>query len=84
MATVWTPTPDEDLERELSAALARPGASRVIPPRPVAHADGTGWLWGRMRTADGSWLGLATLHRGYMWDGAELDWYPADELRTLD
>ena len=81
---VWRPTPDEQLETELRAALARPGASRVTPPRPVAHADGAGWLWGRLRTDAGTWLGLAALYRGYMWDGAELGWYPAEELRVLD
>ena len=83
MWAVWTPPPDEELERELMAALARPGASRVTPPRPVACGEHAGWLFGRMRLPDGSWLGLAALWRGYMWDGPELDWYPAEELRVL-
>lgn len=82
---MWRPTPTEALEDELQAALARPGASRVIPPRPVAHAEGgTGWLWGRMRTDAGVWLGLATVFRGRFFEGAELGWHPADQLRTLD
>jgi hypothetical protein len=80
---VWTPTPDEDLEREITAALARRGASRVNPPKPVAHADGAGWLWGRLQTPTGAWLGLASLFRGRFFEGAELHWYPADELRVL-
>ena len=80
---MWTPTPSEDLERELSAALARPGASRVHPPRPVACGEHAGWLWGRMRTDTGAWLGLVTLYRGYFWEGAELGWHPAEELRVL-
>ena len=42
-----------------------------------------GWLWGRQQTADGTWLGLATLFEGNAWDGAPLHWYPAAELRTL-
>jgi hypothetical protein len=85
VAVVWTPTASEELERELMSALTRPGASRVVPPRPVAHADGrTGWLWGRMRTDAGAWLGLATLHAGYFRDPPELHWCPAEELRTLD
>lgn len=84
VTAVWTPTPDEDLEAEIRAALARPGASRITPPKPVAHADGrTGWLFGRMRTDTGAWLGLASLYGGYMWEGAELHWCPAGELRTL-
>jgi hypothetical protein len=33
---MWTPTPGEELKSELQAALARPGASHVNPPRPVA------------------------------------------------
>ena len=79
---MWTPEPDEELEAEIRAALAQAGASRVTPPKPVAHADGNGWLYGRLLTADGTWLGLAALYRGYMWDGAELHWYPAEELRA--
>jgi hypothetical protein len=43
-----------------------------------------GWLWGRMRTADGTWLGLATLYPGRFFDGASLGWHPASELRLLD
>lgn len=82
MAGVWTPTPDEDLEREIGAALARPGASRMIPPRPVSCTDGrSGWLWGRLRTGTGAWLGLVTLYAS-PWD-VELTWRPADELHTL-
>lgn len=80
---VWTPTPDEDLERQISAALASRGASRVQPPKPVACGGLTGWLWGRKRTADGSWLGLVTLYSGYFWEGADLGWRPSDELRVL-
>ena len=60
---VWTPTPDEQLADELQAALARPRASHVTPPRPVALAteeNVVGRLWGRMQTVDGTWLGLAT------------------------
>jgi hypothetical protein len=82
---MWTPTPNEELEADLQTALSRPGASRVIPPRPVARAGGgTGWLWGRMRLEDGAWLGLATVFRGRFFEGAELGWHPAQELRTLD
>jgi hypothetical protein len=82
---VWTPTPDEALVSELQAALARPDASHMNPPRPVAMGERVvGWLWGRMRTADGAWLGLATLYRGTLFDGAELGWHPADQLRLLD
>jgi len=86
VAQVWTPPISEDLERELSAALSRPGASRVIPPKPVAltgEQRGTGWLFGRMRLDDGSWLGLATIHRGRFFEGAELGWFRAEELRML-
>lgn len=84
---MWTPEPDEGLQAEIQAALSRPGASHVSPPRPVAlttveHA--VGWLWGRQRTADGTWLGLATIFRGRFFEGAQLDWYPAGDLRTLD
>jgi hypothetical protein len=84
--SVWTPTADEGLASELQAALARPHASYVQPPRPVAlvgEQKVTGWLWGRMRTADGAWLGLATLWRGSFFAGAELDWFPAQDLRVL-
>ena len=71
----------------MQAALARPGASRVIPPKPVALTSGvnaTGWLWGRQRTPEGVWLGLATIHYGTFMDGAELGWHRADDLRMLD
>jgi hypothetical protein len=37
---VWTPTPDEQLVSELEAALARPHASHVTPPRPVSLTAG--------------------------------------------
>jgi hypothetical protein len=37
-----------------------------------------------MRLDDGTWLGLATLHRGRLFEGAELGWHPAEQLRTLD
>jgi hypothetical protein len=83
---VWTPEADEALKAEIQAAMARPGASWVDPPRPVAHtqrARVVGWLWGRQQTEDGTWLGLATLFEGNAWDGAPLHWYPAAELRTL-
>ena len=83
---MWTPPVSEDLERELSAALSRPGASRVIPPRPVAltgEENGTGWLFGRMRLTTGDWLGLASIHRGRFFEGTELGWWPAEQLRTL-
>jgi hypothetical protein len=83
---VWTPTPDEQLTDELQAALARPHASHMSP-RPVALATEdkvVGWLWGRMQTADGAWLGLATLYPGTLFDGAELGWHPAAQLRLLD
>lgn len=86
MVAVWTQEPSEELQNELTAALARPGASWVNPPRPVALTTAdrvTGWLWGRMRTEDGVWLGLATLYRGTLFDGYELGWHPAEELRTL-
>lgn len=84
---MWTPTPDDDLKSEIQAALARPGASWVDPPRPVALTTGkraAGWLWGQMRTKVGSWLGLASLFHGTVFEGAELSWYPAADLRTLD
>jgi hypothetical protein len=84
---MWTPTPDAVLESELQAALARPGASHVTPPRPVAlvgEQNVMGWLWGRMRTADGTWLGWATLFAGRFFEGAELGWHQASDLRTLD
>jgi hypothetical protein len=83
---VWTPPVSEELERELTAALARPGASWVSPRRPVAlttEAEATGWLFGRMRLDDGTWLGLATIHRGRFFEGTELGWHPAEHLRTL-
>jgi hypothetical protein len=83
MGGVWTPTPDEELEEEIRLALARPGASRVSPPRPVSHATGAGWLYGRMRTPEGAWLGLAVLQTGYFFEPGELHWYPASELRVL-
>jgi len=75
------------LQRALDAALARPGASHVRPPRPVALTTGdrvAGWLWGRMRTEDGTWLGLAALFHGTAFDGATLGWHRAEDLRTLD
>ena len=87
MGDVWTPEPDEALQRDLEAALARPGARHVRPPRPVAlttAAKATGWLWGQMPDGAGGWLGLATIFRGRFFEGAELHWYPAGELRTLD
>jgi hypothetical protein len=71
----WTPEPDDALEREITAALARRGASRVIPPRPVALVGAdrvTGWLFGRLLTEDGAWLGLASLFAGTFFDGAQL------------
>lgn len=83
---MWTPTPDEGLVSALQAALARPHASHVNPPRPVAlttEEKVVGWLWGRMWTADGTWLGLATLYHGTLFDGAELGWHPPDQLRLL-
>jgi hypothetical protein len=36
-----------------------------------------------MQTTDGTWLGLATLYRGTLFDGAELGWHPADQLHLL-
>lgn len=84
---MWTPTPDEGLQSDLEAALARPGASWVSPPRPVALATEehvVGWLWGRMKTSDGAWLGLATLFAGRFFEGAQLGWHSASDLRTLD
>ena len=81
---------DEALREELRAALARPGASWVDPPRPVALTTGdpvqraTGWLWGRQQLEDGTWLGLATVFFGRAWEGAELGWHRAEHLRTLD
>jgi hypothetical protein len=86
---VWTPTPDEQLISALEAALARPGGAHVRPPRPVALMTGderkvVGWLWGRMRTADGIWLGLTTLYYETVFQGATLGWKPAAELRLLD
>ena len=86
----WTPEPDEALQRDLDAALASEGASHVRPPRPVALATDdpdakvVGWLWGRKRTEDGTWLGLATLFFGRAWEGSELGWHPAEKLRTLN
>jgi hypothetical protein len=86
---VWTPPISEELQAELEAALARPGASWVTPPRPVAlttdepEAKATGWLYGRLRLDDGSWLGLAALFRGRYFEGADLGWHRAEELRTL-
>lgn len=84
---MWTPPVSEELEAELTAALAWPGASWVSPPRPVAlttEERATGWLWGRLQTVEGDWLGLATIHRGTFMDGAALGWHRAEELRTLD
>lgn len=83
---MWTPEPDGQLKDELTAALARPNASWVSPPRPVAlttEARATGWLWGRLLTPEGTWLGLATIFRGRFFEGAELGWHPAEDLRTL-
>ena len=37
-----------------------------------------------MRTAQGAWLGLATVYEGTVFEGAQLDWYGAEDLRTLD
>jgi len=90
---MWTPTPDEQLKDELQAALARPHASHVSPPRPVPLAAGeraagarsaVGWLWGRMRTADRTWLGLATVWTSTFFQGAEQGGYPATDLRLRD
>ncbi len=56
-------------------------------PRPVAlttDKEATGWLFGRMKLDDGTWLGLATIHRGRCLKGAALGWHPAEALRTLD
>lgn len=89
MVAVWTPPVSDDLEREISAALATRDASRVLPPRPVALTTGdpeqkaTGWLWGRKRTEDGVWLGLATIFRGRFFEGVELGWHRAEDLRML-
>lgn len=80
---MWTPPVSDELEHELQQALAGPRASRVIPPKPVAHTTGAGWLWGRKHLPDGSWLGLATIYTGYFYDGAQLGWHPAAELRVL-
>lgn len=84
---MWTPTPDEALADDLRAALARPGASWVSPPRPVAlvgEQRGAGWLWGRQQTSEGVWLGLATIFLGRFFEGAVLGWHRAGDLRTLD
>lgn len=84
---VWTPEPSEALERDLHAALARPGALHIRPPRPVAlttEAKATGWLWGQMPIDGSGWLGLATIHRGRFFEGAQLGWHRAEDLRTLD
>ena len=86
MIAMWTPEPDGQLKDELTAALARPNASWVSPPRPVAltkEVRATGWLWGRLLTPEGTWLGLATIFRGRFFEGAELGWHPAEDLRTL-
>src|SRR3954447_3489209 len=83
---VWTPTPDEQFESELSAALSRPGSSRVIPLKPVAlttETRATGWLWGRQRTPEGAWVGLATIHYGTFMKGATLGWHRTEDLRTV-
>jgi len=63
----------------------------VSPPRPVALAAArpggdkvVGWLWGRLCTETGVWLGLATLYYGNVFNGAELGWHQAADLRTLD
>lgn len=70
------------------ASVADPRVRRIDPPRNVEVLHDGAWWPGSQRAwirwPDGTWLGLAGLYRGYMWDGAELDWYPADELRTLD
>jgi len=42
-----------------------------------------GWPRGRMHTEAGDWLGLATLVRGDVFEGADLSWWPAEQLRTL-
>ncbi|MCZ2826009.1 MULTISPECIES: hypothetical protein [unclassified Modestobacter] len=84
---MWTPTADERLAEQLQAALARPHASHVSPPRPVALATEdkvVGWLWGRLQTEEGAWLGPATMYYGTLFDGAELGWHPGTRLRTLD
>jgi hypothetical protein len=83
---MWTTPVSDDLQRELQAALARPHASWVDSPRPVSLTTGdrvVGWLWGRMHTEAGVWLGLATLFHGNVFEGAELGWWPAEQLRTL-
>jgi hypothetical protein len=82
---VWTPP----ISEQLQAALARPGASWVNPPRPVTLDSGepgrrpTGWLYRRTRLDDGSWLGLAAVFRGRFFEGAELGWQRAEQLHTL-
>ncbi|MCU1605124.1 MAG: hypothetical protein JWP46_1589 [Modestobacter sp.] len=37
-----------------------------------------------MKTADGTWLGLATLFHGRFFQGAHVGWHLASDLRTLD
>jgi len=56
----------------------------IAGERAVGERNAVGWLWGRMRTADGTWLGLATLWKSTFFQGAELGWCPASDLRTLD
>ncbi len=62
---------------------------RCNPPQPTSPAlvgrdKLSGSLWGRMKTADGTWLGPATLFAGCFFEGAQLGWHPGSELRTLD
>jgi hypothetical protein len=59
LGQVWPPKPDEALESELQADLARPGAAYVNPPRPVpsSASEGHRLAVGPLKTADGTWLG---------------------------
>ena len=41
-------------------------------------------IWAQIGWGLGVWLGLATIFYGRFFEGAQLGWHPAEELRTLD
>jgi hypothetical protein len=67
---VWTPTPDEVLEKRADGRLGPSWRVVGVPATAVALTTenrATGWLWGRQRTTEGVWLGLATIHYAPSW-----------------